>query len=378
MIVHYVTGSRADFGLMEATLQRLAQTAGLEIGLVVTGQHLLEQYGRTERDIEASGLPIRHRTPVSLKGGSGAEMAYALADELRGFTQFWSENRPDLVLVLGDRGEMLAATLAAVHLGIHVAHLHGGELSGTLDESFRHAISKLSHFHLATSDDARQRLIRMGEDPRSIWTVGAPGLVGLTDHLARDRDFFKTEFGAAGDGPKALCIFHPVVQQAKDAGSQFERILDLLVRKKCTGLILRPNSDAGGAGIDEVIGTLIQSDASQQFTVRDHLERDLYLRCLTNADILVGNSSSGIIESASFGLPCLNIGQRQNGRLRNANVVDCATFEPTSLAAAFDDALTLKGPFKNLFGDGKTDERLAELLPKLPRTSAVLAKANAY
>ena len=376
MLINYVSGSRADFGLMAQTLAGLAARPDFNLGIVVTGQHLLAQYGTTLDDVRRLGLPIVGEIPVTLSGQSGGEMARALAQELLGFIDLWQHQRPDLVMVLGDRGEMLAATLAAVHLGIHVAHLHGGERSGTLDESFRHAISKLAHFHFAATEDSQRRLISMGENPSHIFVVGAPGLVGLPKFPPRQAGAFAAAHGLDPTARHhALVVFHPVVQEASDAGTQFAAIIDALVKTDAAAVILRPNSDAGGALIDEMID---QQANSTRFRIYDHLPRDEFLLSLAMADVLVGNSSSGIIESASFGTPCLNLGSRQNGRLRNANTVDCPTFSSAAIVEMLQRALALRGPFTNLYGDGETVARIANLLPKLPLTAATLAKSNQY
>lgn len=361
---------------MERTLQGLASRYGIQISVVVTGQHLLPDYGNTIEEIILAGLPIVARIPVHLSGSSGKEMGRALATELLGFLDVWSKNRPELVIVLGDRGEMLAATLAAVHLGIHVAHLHGGELSGTLDESFRHAISKLAHFHFVATSDSAERLLRMGEHSEHIWVVGAPGLVGLTDNIDREEGWLMERFNLASDSThRALVVFHPVVQEADLAASQITVLLDSLRAEGCAALVMRPNSDAGGASINSCL------DARKKdgwLTVIDHLDRDTYLAALAQADALIGNSSSGIIESATLGTPCLNLGSRQNGRLRNANIIDCPDFTLAAIRQSLRRTLSLKGPFMNLYGDGRTIERLAATLPSLPLNNAVLAKCNAY
>ena len=376
MHIHYVSGSRADFGLMERTLKGLAATPGVQLSVVVTGQHLLADYGLTVNDIRASGLSIEAKVPVSLSGADGLEMGRALATELLGFLDIWSKGRPDLVMVLGDRGEMLAAALAAIHLGIHVAHLHGGELSGTLDESFRHAISKLAHFHFVATEDSAERLRRMGENTDHIWVVGAPGLVGLADEITADRDGFALRFGLdLTCAHRVLVVFHPVVQEAAAAAAQLDSLLDALLDEDCTALVLRPNSDAGGAAINARLDATANHG---RICVIDHLERDTYLKALAGADALVGNSSSGIVESASLGTPCLNLGSRQNGRLRNVNVVDCFTFTSQAIGAALQQALALRGPFRNFYGDGRTIDRLAAVLPSLPLHAQVLAKRNSY
>lgn len=376
MKIHYVSGSRADFGLMERTLIGLASAPGIRLSVIVTGQHLLSEYGLTVNDVIASGLPIAAQISVALSGVNGAEMGRALATEMLGFIDIWTVDQPDLVLVLGDRGEMLAAALAAVHLGIHVAHLHGGELSGTLDESLRHAITKLAHFHFTATEGSAERLRRMGEREDRIWVVGAPGLVGLSDGVYADRERFAERFGLDMTCPhRVLVVFHPVVQEATSAALQVQVLLETLRATNCTALILRPNSDAGGAAINA------QLDAwavDRRFRIIDHLERETYLSALAGADALVGNSSSGIIESASLGTPCLNLGSRQNGRQRNGNVVDCSDFTPQAIATALMRTLKLRGPYQNLYGDGQTIGRLKSLLPSLPLDVGVLAKRNTY
>lgn len=375
MKIHYVTGSRADFGLMRRCLEAIHRDGSHELGIIITGQHTNARYGDTAHEVRDSGLPVVGEIPVQLEGQDGAQMASALAGELTGFVEAWRADRPDLVLVLGDRGEMLAAAIAAVHLGIFVAHIHGGELSGTLDESFRHATSKLAHFHLVASADAAARLERMGERPEFIHVIGAPGLVGLTDGIERDRAWLARRFDLLADKQTALVVFHPVVQEAEAAGDQV-RTLTMAIRT-CgfSQIILRPNSDAGGRVIDAYLDSLM---SERDIRVETHLDRETYLRLLASSDLLIGNSSSGVIESASFGVPCVNVGSRQNGRLRNANTIDVADISPDAIKRALREAEMLQGPFENLYGDGSADGRLVELLSDLPLRRAILSKQNAY
>lgn len=380
MKLHYLTGSRADFGLMQRVLTHLAAQQDIDLACVVTGQHLLGKYGDSRADILDNGLRIACDIPVALSGNSGAEMGQALADQLAGLVRFWQQDRPDLVLLLGDRGEMLAGALAAIHLGIHIAHIHGGEVSGTLDESFRHAISKLAHFHFAATEEAALRLRRMGEREDHIWVTGAPGLVGITEGTRRVSGWLAAQHGLQQtDGHAVMVVFHPVVQQAEAAAAQMAQVLDLLSHQPCHGLIMRPNSDAGGALIDAVLDRFEKDGGlGGRFQVLTHLARPDYLNALANCDLLIGNSSSGIIESASFDLACLNIGERQAGRLRNSNVVDCPQITSAWLRAAFEAALQLRPPFPNLYGDGKTAVRMLYILRQLPLIPATLSKQIAY
>ena len=373
--IHYVSGSRADFGLMRHCLCALRDRGRHKVEVVVTGQHMVARYGDTSADIIASGLPIRGTIPVALSGAGGAEMALAMADELRGMVQLWEEHRPDLVLLLGDRGEMLAGALAAVHLGIHIGHIGGGERSGTLDESFRHAVSKLSHFHFPTTAQSHERLVRMGEDPAAMHMIGAPGLVGLTK--SADRKWLLARFALPKDKPAALTIFHPVVQEAEQAAAQMHEVIRAVSAEGFAQIVLRPNSDAGGAQIDALLDTLAAAN-DPAIRIATHLDRDKYCRVLASVDLMAGNSSSGIIESASFGVPCVNIGNRQTGRERNTNTVDAREVSAPVIAAAVRTALLLPQPFANIYGDGRADIRLVEAISHIDLSPGTLSKQNCY
>lgn len=371
----YVTGSRADFGLMASTLLQIKAHQQLQISLCVTGQHLISEYGNTIADIETLNLPIIAKIPVSLDGSSGATMARAMAYELLAMVDVFERNRPDIVLVLGDRGEMLAAALAAMHLNIPIVHLHGGEHSGTIDEQIRHAISKLAHYHFVATPNARECLISMGEHHKRIYVTGAPGLDGLTKTKYPSRAEMAMRWGFDENKPIVLMVFHPVVQEEAEAGEQVDSILQALQQTGVQVLCLEPNSDAGGASIKKAIAKYIDNP---NFHKAEHLQRTDFLAWLACADILVGNSSSGIIEAASFGLPVINIGSRQQNRERSGNVTDV---QPVTqeLLAAINLALEVgRGQWKNVYGDGNAGERIVELLATLPLTAALLSKINHY
>lgn len=371
----YVTGTRADFGLMQRTLSAIHRDSRLDLGLCVTGMHLLPAYGETVREIESCGLKIIARLPVVLDGSSGATMARALAVQLDGMTRLFDEYRPDLVLLLGDRGEMLAGALAALHLNIPTAHIHGGELSGTVDEPVRHAISKMSHYHFTSTEGARQRLIRMGERPEHVFVSGAPGLDGLSDAVVADRSALGLRFGFDPARPLALMVFHPVLQEAGAAGHQTSLLLDALHDRGCQTLCLLPNSDAGSAAVRAQIEA---RSSAPDCAMLAHLQRDEYLRCLASVDVLVGNSSSGIIEAASFGLPVVNVGARQHGRERSSNVIDSEPTRP-ALDEAIDAALKRgRQGCENVHGDGQAGRRIVEWLATLPLDADLMNKQNAY
>jgi len=371
----YVTGTRADFGLMRDTLIAVRDMPELELSIVVTGMHLSEKYGNTVADIEAAGLPVSAMVEVDSGDATGATMARNLGNMLVGFVDVFEQLAPDLVLVLGDRGEMLAGALAAVHLNIPVAHIHGGERSGTVDESIRHAISKLAHVHLVATADARERLIRMGERAADVYVTGAPGLDGIAALVERSRQELMLEAGLEPDRPVALMVYHPVLQETQVAIAGAAAILDALQARGIQVIALKPNSDAGSDGIR----ALLEARRNEpDLRVVTHFPRTSFVSWMAAADLMIGNSSAGIIEAASFGTPVVNIGSRQNLRERNANVIDAAV-ETNDISAAIDQAL-VHGRFevRNVYGDGQAVERIADLLCNLSLEPSILMKSNAY
>jgi GDP/UDP-N,N'-diacetylbacillosamine 2-epimerase (hydrolysing) len=371
----YVSGTRADFGLMRRTLESARATGELDISVCVTGMHLSPLFGNTVREIEESGLRICARIPVQLEAGSGAQMARATARAMAGMVDAFERERPDAVLVLGDRGEMLAAAYSALHLNIPVIHAHGGERSGTVDEPVRHAISKLAHYHLVATERARERLIRMGERAEHVFVTGAPGLDDLAQAPRTARAELCARFGFDPARPVALVIFHPVLQEADAAGAQAAELMQALADEGCQCLCFAPNSDAGAPAVRAVLERVAGSPGMK---LVPHLPRAEYVSWLAAADVMAGNSSSGIIEAASLGLPVVNVGSRQKARERSANVIDAAP-ERGEIARALRQALEGgRRACANVYGDGKAAVRIVELLRNLPLDRALLDKTNAY
>ena len=374
--IAYVTGTRADFGLMQRTLAAIDAHPATAVTLAVTGAHLSERFGRTIDEIEASALAIGARIPVSIETDSAEHAALANAEFVNGFTAYIREHRPDILLLLGDRWEMLAAALVATVAGIPIAHVCGGERSGTIDDSMRHAISKLAHLHLVAHGDARERLRKMGEEEWRIHIVGTPGLVGILEEATLARETLAERFGLFANRPFALVLFHPVVQDADIAGDQAETVLQAIAREGLQAICLRPNADTGNSAIRKVLDRF--ASANPGFKIVTHLPRPEYLSLLNTADLLVGNSSSGIIEAASFGIPVVNVGDRQLGRERNDNVVDTPP-SAAEVGHAVRTALAIgRRKYENIYGDGRTDRRIADLLAKLPLDRRLLKKTNVY
>lgn len=371
--VVYLSGTRADFGLMRSTLQ--AAAALTDLSVAATGMHLDAAYSYTIDEIREAGLRVCGEVSIDVGTRSAQSMAASVGECLIGLSQLLAQQRPDLLLLLGDRGEMLAGAIAALHLGIVCVHIHGGERSGTVDEPVRHAISKLSSYHLVATAASRERLLRMGEEAGRIFVTGAPGLDGLAAQADLEADAFRQALGLMPGRPFLLVLFHPVVQQAGEAAAQTLALVEALHEVGLPVLWLEPNADAGSLEILRVLDERELPAGSRRIA---HLPRNLYLNALRHCSALVGNSSSGIIEAATFGTPVLNIGDRQRLRERNANVTDVIA-DRAAIAGALR-ALVAHGkwPCDNVYGDGMAGARIARLLCELPLDAAVLEKTNTY
>ncbi|MDP3760313.1 MAG: UDP-N-acetylglucosamine 2-epimerase [Ramlibacter sp.] len=371
----YLTGTRADFGLMQGSLLRIAATPGLHLEVAVTGMHLSVAHGNTVQEVRASGLPVCAEIALDMGTRTGASMALGVAECLRGMTELLQRERPDFLLVLGDRGEMLAGAIAALHVGVPCVHIHGGERSGTVDEPVRHAISKLASYHFVATEGSRERLLRMGEEEGRLFVTGAPGLDGLAELGAMAREECTRSLGLRSSAPFALAVFHPVVQQSAEAGAQTKAVVHALQRVGLPVVWLEPNADAGSREIMAALDTAPLPAGSVRLR---HVPRPLFAAAMRHCEVLAGNSSAGIIEAATFGTPVLNIGDRQRLRERNPNVAD-APAEAGAIESGIRAAIAHgRWACDNPWGDGKAGERIARLLATLPAGPALLEKVNSY
>ena len=380
--VIYLSGTRADFGLMQSTLQRLGNL--LDLSVAVTGTHLDVAFGRTVNEIHASGLRVCGDIPVNVSTRSHQGMALALGACLRGLTELLMREQPDVLLLLGDRGEMLAGAIAALHLGIVSVHIHGGERSGTVDEPMRHAITKLCCYHCVATPESRERLERMGEKPANIIVTGAPGLDGLNELANMPKE--QCLHGLGLQIPNSiharpieqsfvLVLFHPVVQHASDAYAQTSALCVALGAVGLPVAWLAPNSDAGSL---EVLRALDACPLPAGSVRIGHLSRALFCAAMRHCTVMVGNSSAGIIEAATLGTPVVNVGQRQYLRERNVNVVDVPVEVDAIRNAVLSCIAHGSWPHQNIYGDGQAGERIAQFVSALSIDQSVLEKVNTY
>lgn len=372
-----ITGTRADYGIYHPVMEAIRSDKQLELLILATGMHLSPHYGYTVQQIEQDGFTVDYRVDSLFQGATHGNMARSIAMGILGMTQAFEHAKPDIILLLGDRGEMLAAAIAAAHLNILVAHLHGGEVSGTIDESIRHSISKLAHLHLPATKGSAERLRRMGENEWRIHVVGAPRIETIRRTTLPLLDEVLGRYNLGGDEDFYLFIYHPVTTEPVMV-LFLEKILYLLQQEKKVIAIL-PNADAGSEQILSVYDRL--KKFTNLVTVTSVAPLD-YLTLLKYADALIGNSSSGIIEAASFKTPVINIGSRQCGRERSANIVDIGENEEElvqALQKIHSSAFTQQmQTLQNVYEYPDTSTTIAEILRKLSITQRWLQKTITY
>lgn len=363
-----VTTSRADYGLLARLMRAIKSDRGLKLQIVVTGGHLSKSFGSTVSEIQADGFNISARVPMTPASDSPAAVGRALGEGTRGFARALARLKPDLLVVLGDRWELLAACSTAVVLRIPIAHLHGGEASeGTLDEQVRHAVTKLAHLHFTAAEPYRRRVVAMGENPRHVFNVGAPGLEALRELKPLGAAELARRVGMPLTGRLALVTVHPETVGAR-AGGVLEAVLAGLDRAGLRAVLTYAGSDAGGRAINARLKRYAASRPGRARAVASLGQRG-YLSLLARADVVVGNSSSGIIEAPSLKTPTVNVGARQDGRLRALSVIDCAP-NAAAVAAALRRALSPAFRFrcrgKNPYGAGPVSAKIVSILKRMP------------
>jgi UDP-hydrolysing UDP-N-acetyl-D-glucosamine 2-epimerase len=377
-----VTTSRADFGLLRGLLKVIRADSALRLQVIASGMHLAPKFGLTWRDIEAEGIKIDRKISLRLTGDSSVANLKSIGVGLNGFAEAFAELKPEIVVLLGDRFELLAPAISALMLRIPIAHIHGGELSeGAIDDSVRHAITKLASLHFAATERYRRRIIQMGESPDRVFNFGAPGLDQLYGSTLLTRPQLEQELGFSLQYPIALVTYHPVTLDAGSADAQVRYLVAAIKASGFKAVFTMANADAHGA----LINTRLQIVCAQtpgRFKWIPHLGHRRYLSCLKHFTVMVGNSSSGLTEAPSFRLPVVNIGDRQRGRVRAANVIDvpcsrAAILKGITKATSSRFRTSLRGmrnPYDR-FHDGRASERIKDVLKHVTLSDDLLKKS---
>jgi UDP-hydrolysing UDP-N-acetyl-D-glucosamine 2-epimerase len=375
--VAVVTSGRSDYGLLRPVLERLASSERVDLCVFVTGMHLDERYGATVSDVEADGFPITARIPVLGESDEPQDVAAAIARGVAGFAAEFARGRPDVLLVLGDRFEVYAAAVAALPFRIAVAHIHGGESTvGLIDEAIRHSLTKLSHLHFVATEEYAHRVVQLGEEPWRVRVTGAPGLDALAAAQPLAPDELRERFGVELTDDTLLVTYHPVTLEYERTEEQMNELLAALASVDRPVVLTGPNADTSNRTVARLLERF--ADEQARATLVTSLGTAAYATLLRGAAAMVGNSSSGIIEAATFELPVVNIGTRQQGRLRPGNVIDVGD-EREAIVAGIERALSsefrasLRG-LANPYGDGHAAERIVSRLEEVELGPKLLVK----
>lgn len=362
-----VTGSRAEFGLLLPIIKKIESDEGLELKLAVTGSHLSIKYGETYKEIVQQGIPIDVKIEIIQDGDNAIDINRAIAKAVVGFGEYFSKEKPDIAVILGDRYEMLGVATAALISQVPIAHIHGGEITeGAIDDSIRHAITKLSHLHFTSCEVYRGRVIQLGEHPDRVFNVGALGIENIKSiDVLPKKELEKSIDFTLGDS-FALVTYHPVTLESNQVEKQVNNLMEALETTAGMKILFtKANADSGGIIINSMIDDFV--DKHREKAIAFHsLGLIRYLSAMKYCSLVIGNSSSGIIEAPSFNVPTINIGERQKGRIQAESVINCIPDKNDIIQAihkATDpDFLCSVQKASNPYGDGDVSNKIVSAL----------------
>ncbi len=372
-----VTTARSEWGVQRTIAAAIQAHPKLKLHIIATGMHLSPRFGRTVNDITRDGFHVAHCLDSLAPGDGPDSIGFSIGEGTKLFAQLFNKWQPDILTLLGDRFDMLPAALAAVPFAIPTAHIHGGEVtSGAIDDCFRHAITKMAHIHFAATEPYAARIHQLGEPKENIHVVGAPAIDDFAALQPITDDELIAKSGFKPGEVNLLVVYHPETLAFENVRSDCRELLDALEKLQANITFIRPNADTGNTAIHEKIdGFCNRQDDARAVT---SMSRTDYLQALRHSSALIGNSSSGIIEAPSFKIPAVNIGNRQAGRVRAANVIDCAK-SSSAIASAIAKALSPEFresllDIKNPYGNGGTGARIADILAHTTIDRAIVCK----
>ncbi|WP_394903145.1 UDP-N-acetylglucosamine 2-epimerase [Clostridium butyricum] len=319
-----VTATRAEYGLLKPLIKRIDYDNELKLQLVVTGMHLVHEYGYTYNHILKDDFKITEKVEILLNSDTPVAISKSMGLAMISFSEVFERIKPDMVIVLGDRYEIFAVASAAMIANIPIAHIHGGEVTeGAIDEAIRHSITKMSYIHFTSTEEYRKRVIQLGENPRRVFNTGALGAEVIKNMKFMDKSTLEEEIGMKFDNNVALLTFHPVTLEGNSVEAQFREVLDAVDEFDNLNIIFtKANSDTNGHIINELIDKYVSlnPDKSIAFAAMGQLK---YLSAMKYCSFVIGNSSSGIFETPIMKKPTINIGDRQKGRIQTESIINC-------------------------------------------------------
>lgn len=358
-----VSGTRAEYGLLKPLIDKINKDITLELKLVVTGMHLSTEFGMTYKEIEKDGISIDEKIEILLSSDSPVGTSKAMGLAMISFSEYINRTKPDIIVVLGDRFEMFAIASSALIANIPVAHLHGGEITeGVHDDAFRHCITKLSQLHFTSNEQHRKRVLQLGESPYKVFNVGAIGIENIMKMNLMTKEELEKSIQFKLDKKFAIVTFHPVTLEYGNAKTQILELLYALDSfEDMKFIITKANSDNEGREINRIIDEFIL-DKNEKYITFTSMGQLRYLSAMKYCSLVIGNSSSGIIEAPSFNVPTINIGNRQKGRLQSKTVINCNVNKneiikaiKRGLSNSFIEQIKYE---KNPYGDGKVSEKI--------------------
>lgn len=374
-----VTGSRGEYGYIRPIINLMKNSKLLEPKILATNMHMLPEFGNSVKEIEKDDICVDHKVYMTLAGYTNVTMSKSLAVFMLSFTDILHDRAPDMILLAGDRGEQLISAIVGAHLNIPVAHIQAGELSGNVDGMSRHAIARFAHILFAANEDAQTRLIKMGEEPFRIYKVGAPQIDEFVQGRIEPKETVAEKFSLDLTKPVILVVQHSVTEQATFAEEQMTATMKSIISLGYQAVVIYPNNDAGSVAIQRCI----QQERRAHIKLERNVSREMYAGLLNTAAVIVGNSSSGILEAPSFSLPAVNIGRRQEGRFQGKNVINVKEHEQTSIVSAIKRALSPEFrdsliDMENPYGDGHSSARIVDILENIKIDEKLLFKKITY
>ena len=373
------TGARADYGLLRPILNEISSSRNLELFLIVTGMHLSKKHGLTINEIKKDGFKISSSFKMVQKGTSKHLVSNTLGKAIIKFSNIFNKIKPDINLILGDRNEMLASAISAYHMNIPNAHIHGGDRSGGLDEYTRHAITKISNIHFTTSQQSKKRILSMGENPKYVFFTGSPAVDEVKNNKITNKKALESKYGFEFSGKDILFLQHPVTTQIENTKKQIISSLKAIQMTKQPTIAIAPNSDSGNNIIFKHLEEFSKSYASLRLF--KSLPRSDYLGMLKNCKVLVGNSSSGIIEAGYFKIPVVNIGIRQKNREKGSNVLTTENTSVSSIHNKLVKALKIKNHMlstTSIYGNGNAAKKITKHLETIKLNCMLIEKQISY
>lgn len=377
-----LTATRAEYGLLKRLIKKLRLCGEFETDVLVTGMHLSPEFGLTYKEIEEDGIPIAKKIDILLSGDSPVCISKSMGLATIGFAEYFAEHTYDLLIVLGDRYETLAVCIAAMNERIPIAHLYGGETTeGAVDECIRHAITKMSYLHFTSTEEYRRRVIQLGESPERVFAVGSMGIENILNETLMTKEQLEASLDFPLNNPFVIVTFHSTTLENNTSAYQCQNLLNAIDKFPSLQFIFtKANADADGRIINNMLSDFVLEHDNCMLISSLGMRR--YLSALKYCLFVMGNSSSGLIEAPSFGIPTINIGERQKGRLRAESVLDCSAEEDPiieKMKEACEAAKTRK--YKNIenpYGDGNTSERIVGEVVKMCAQNRISLKKKFY